>query len=143
VDNNIDTGNNARPGMQARAPTPVESLHDGEQRIAQGLRELQGLRQQGTADAEAQRQIQQLISEMQHVDLRRFPGNPQMVEHIRQQLLSDVDTLDLQLRRSLDEQQPGQIRSADPLAVPHGYEDAVADYFRRLSTVNTGNDRSN
>jgi len=143
VDNNIDTGNNARPGLHANAPGQVASLRDGEELIRQGLSELQRLRQQAPADAEAQRQIQQLISEMQHLDLRRFPGNPEMVEHIHQQLLSDVDTLELQLRRSLDEQQSGQIRSADPLAVPHGFEDAVAEYFRRLSTVGTVNNAVN
>jgi hypothetical protein len=137
VDNNIDTGGNARPGAHARTPAPSEvaSLRDGEQQIQQGLRELQALRQQGITDPAAQRQIQQLISAMQHLDLRRFPGNPEMVEHIHQQLLSDVDTLELQLRQSMDAQQPGQIRSSDPLSVPRGYEDAVAEYYRRLSAV--------
>jgi hypothetical protein len=142
VDNNIDTGGNARPGVQAHAPAQVASLRDGQQLIRQGLGELQGLRQQAGTDAEVQRQIQQLIAEMQHLDLRRFPGNPQMVEHIHQQLLSDIDTLELQLRQGLDAQPSDRIRSADPLAVPRGYEDAVADYFRRLSTVNTANDRT-
>jgi hypothetical protein len=66
-----------------------------------------------------------------------------MVEHIHQQLLSDIDTLELQLRQGLDAQQSGQIRSTDPLAVPRGYEDAVADYFRRLSSANTANDTHN
>jgi hypothetical protein len=37
------------------------------------------------------------------------------------------------LRRNLDDKRPGQIRSADAPAVPPGYKDAVADYFRRLS----------
>jgi HPt (histidine-containing phosphotransfer) domain-containing protein len=143
VDNNIDTGGNARPGVQAHAPAQVASLRDGQQLIRQGIGELQGLRAQAGTDADAQRQIQQLINEMQHVDLRRFPGNPQMVEHIHQQLLSDIDTLELQLRQGLDAQQSGQIRSTDPLAVPRGYEDAVADYFRRLSSANTANDTHN
>ena len=82
-----------------------------------------------------QRQIQELITAMEHLDLRRFPGNPAMVEELHQRLLSGVDTLELQLRRSLDDKRPGQIRSADSLAVPPGYKDAVADYFRRLSTT--------
>jgi hypothetical protein len=140
VDNNIDTGGNARPGAQAHAPAQVASLHDGQQLIRQGLGELQGLRAQAGTDPAAQRQIQQLIDEMQHLDLRRFPGNPQMVEHIHQQLLSDLDTLELQLRQGLDAQQSGQIRSVDPLSVPRGYEEAVADYYRRLSSVNTADD---
>ena len=138
ADNNIDTGDNARPGYRPAAPAQVASLRDGEELIQQGLGEIRGLSQLTTNDAEAQSQIRQLITDMQHLDVRRFPGNPTMVEHIRQQLLSDVDTLELQLRRNLDDQQPGQIHSADPLAVPRGYEDAVADYFRRLSSDPSG-----
>jgi hypothetical protein len=44
-----------------------------------------------------------------------------------------VDKLELQLRRELDDKEPGQIRSGDSLRVPSGYKDAVAEYFRRLS----------
>jgi hypothetical protein len=52
-----------------------------------------------------------------------------------------VDTLELQLRRNLDDKRPGQIRSADSLVVPPGYKDAVADYFRRLSMSTPAKDR--
>jgi hypothetical protein len=134
VDNNIDTGNNARSGGSSRAP--VDAPQPGPDRqalIEQGLGELHALHGQGMNDVQTEREIQQLISEMQHLDLRRFPGNPAMVEHIHQQLLSDVDTLELQLRRRLEEQQSDQIHGVDPLLIPHGYEAAVADYFRRLS----------
>jgi hypothetical protein len=88
-----------------------------------------------------QRQVQELITAMEHLDLRRFPGNPAMVEELHQRLLSGVDTLELQLRRNLDDTRPGQIRSADSLTVPPGYKDAVADYFRRLSTGTPAKDR--
>jgi len=33
----------------------------------------------------------------------------------------------------LDDKQPGQVRSGDIRSVPAGDEDAVADYYRRLS----------
>ena len=46
--------------------------------------------------------------------------------------MNDVDKLELQLRRQADEKS-GQIRSSDSAPVPSGYQDAVADYFRRLS----------
>ena len=71
---------------------------------------------------------------MEHLDLRRFPGNPAMVEELHQRLLSGIDTLELQLRRDLNEKQAGQIRNPDSLVVPPAYKDAVADYFRRLSS---------
>jgi hypothetical protein len=128
----LDTGNNARTGT-ARAPSQTAPAGDPEQSIQQGLSELNQLRRQTSNDPEMQRQIQELISEMEHLDLRRFPGNPAMVEELHQRLLSGLDTLELQLRRDQDNKRTGQIRSTDPNAVPPGYEDAVADYFRRLS----------
>ena len=79
---------------------------------------------------------------MEHLDLRRFPGNPAMVEELHQRLLSGLDTLELQVRRNLDDKGSAQIRGGDPLAVPPGYKDAVADYFRRLSAVTTGSERN-
>jgi hypothetical protein len=136
----LDTGNNARSGT-AKSPTQAAPAGDPEQSIQQGLSELNQLRRETSNDPEMQRQIQELISEMEHLDLRRFPGNPAMVEELHQRLLSGVDTLELQLRRNLDDKRPGQIRSADSLAVPPGYKDAVADYFRRLSTTTQAKDR--
>ncbi len=112
VVNNLDTGNNARGGVQAHAPSAASSLPDTQQLIEQGVGELQALRREAASDPQAQRQIQQLIGDMEHLDLRRFPGNPAMIEHIHQQLLSDVDSLELQLRRNLDAQQQGEIRAS-------------------------------
>ncbi|HMC67420.1 MAG TPA: hypothetical protein VKI65_20970, partial [Gemmataceae bacterium] len=130
----VDTGNNARSGT-ARAPSQLAPAGDPQQSIQQGLNELNQLRRQTSNDPEMQRQIQELINEMEHLDLRRFPGNPAMVEELHQRLLSGLDTLELQLRRDQDGKRTGQIRSTDPNAVPPGYEDAVADYFRRLSAA--------
>jgi hypothetical protein len=44
-----------------------------------------------------------------------------------------VDKLELQLRRELDDKETGQVRSGDSRPVPPGYEESVADYYRRLS----------
>src|SRR5205807_8777951 len=135
----FDTGDNARRGTPRGAPAPRSPAVDNQQMIQQGLSELNQLRREAPKDPELQRQIQELITAMEHLDLRRFPGIPAMVEELYQRLLGGVDTLELQLRRNLDDKRPGQTRSADPLAVPPGYKDAVADYFRRLSAV--GKDR--
>jgi hypothetical protein len=137
----IDTGNNARPGSPtapAGQPTPAG---DPQQIIQQGLNELNQLRRETSNDPEVQRQIQELITAMEHLDLRRFPGNPAMVEELHQRLLSGVDTLELRLRRDSDDKKPGQIRSTDSTVMPAGYKDAVADYFRRLSATTAGKDK--
>jgi hypothetical protein len=137
----FDTGNNARPGAPRGAPAQQTPAIDNQQAIQQGLSELTQLRREVANDPEMQRQVQELITAMEHLDLRRFPGNPAMVEELHQRLLSGVDTLELQLRRTLDDTRPGQIRSADSLVMPAGYKDAVADYFRRLSTITPARDR--
>ena len=49
-------------------------------------------------------------------------------------VLNDVDKLELQLRSKSDTaDQSGQVRSTDPMPVPAGYQDAVSEYFRKLS----------
>jgi len=68
---------------------------------------------------------------MQNLDPARFPGNPHMVEALHAQVLNDVDKLELQLRRSSG-QAADQVHSGNPATVPSGYQDAVADYYRRL-----------
>ena len=77
--------------------------------------------------------VQELIREVQRLGPGNFPGDPALVDQLRTQLLANVDKLELQLRRDLDAQQSGQIRSGDSYRVPEGYQDPVAEYFRRLS----------
>jgi len=97
------------------------------------LNELNQLRQAVPDDPETKREIQELIKEMQRLDPSRFPGNPALVEQLHTQVLAEVDKLDLELRRQLDAQQGGQVRSGDSRPAPPGYEDSVAEYYRRLS----------
>jgi hypothetical protein len=130
----FDTGNNARPGAPRGAPTPQPPAADTQQAIQQGVNELNQLRREFRNDPETERQIQEMIAAMEHLDLRRFPGNPQMVEELHQRLLSGIDTLELRLRRDLNGNRADQTQNPDPLVVPPGYKDAVADYFRRLSS---------
>jgi len=128
----VDTGNNSnlpQPVAPDNSPVPP----DPERVYQQGLGELNQLRQSVANDPETLREVQELIREMQRLDPSRFPGNPALVEQLHTQVLSDVNKLELQLRRQQDDKQSGQIRSSDPLPMPSGYQDAVAEYFRRLS----------
>jgi hypothetical protein len=106
---------------------------DPERVFRQSLSDLDQLRQSVANDPETLRDVQELIREMQRLDPSRFPGNPALVEQLHTQVLSDVEKLELQLRRQQDDRQSGQIRSGDPQPMPSGYQDAVAEYFRRLS----------
>jgi hypothetical protein len=129
---NYDTGNNSNL-PQPVAPDNSIVASDPERAIQQGVNELNQLQQSAQNDPEAIREIQDLIREMQQLDPKRFPGNPALVEQLHTQVLSDVDKLELQLRRTQGDKDAGQVRSSDPVQVPSGYQDAVAEYFRRLS----------
>jgi hypothetical protein len=131
--NNINTGNNhfdrnGRAAAPDNSPVPA----DPERTYQQGLAELGQLHHLAQNDPAALKQIQELAREMQRLDPRRFPGNPIMVEQLHAEVLSGVDKLELQLRHDSDGEAPGQVRTTKEPQIPPGYEEAVADYYRRL-----------
>lgn len=126
-----DTGGTWAPGRETQ---PVPSTPEEIQRAYQeAMRELNALRQNFQGQPAPLADLQELIREMQRLDPSRFPGNPAMLEELHDQVLTSVDKLELRLRRQEDDNDAGQIRSGDSLPVPAGYQDSVADYFRRLS----------
>jgi hypothetical protein len=127
-----DTGNTRISG-QAVAPQQGPNPADTQRQIDQGLNLLNQVRAVVQDSPEARQQLQSLIDQMRNLDPSRFPGNPALVEQMHQQLFSGLDALELQLRRQLDESQGGTIRISDPTEVPAGYQDSVAQYYRKLS----------
>ena len=115
------------------APQQGPNPADTQREIDQGLKFLNQVRSVVQDSSEAKQQLQTLIDQMRNLDPSRFPGNPALVEQMRQQLVSGVDALELQLRRQLDEDRGGTIRNTDPTKVPAGYQDSVAEYYRKLS----------
>ena len=129
---NYDTGNTRITGRAVtpqRGPNPADTQRE----IEQGLNLLNGVRSVAQDSPEARQQLRTLIDQMRSLDPSRFPGNPALVEQMRQQLTSGVDALELQLRRQLEESHGGTIRNTDPAKVPAGYQDSVAEYYRKLS----------
>jgi hypothetical protein len=136
---NLDTGNNTPRGgppvQPDNSPVPPQRAYDDT------LRDLNQLRQSVREDPESAKEVQELIQEMEKLDPSRFPGNPALVEQLHSQVLADVDKLELQLRRQLDDKDAGQVRSGDTKTVPQGYEESVAEYYRRLSKNNGNNNK--
>src|SRR6185437_6988321 len=131
---NVDTGGQQFTGTRdPNAPRVGQNPADRQHVIDQGLGELSQLRQEAKGNPQAQKDIDQLQQEMQKLDPSRFPGNPQMVEALHAKVLNDVDKLELELRRDPNQPQSGEARTTTPAAVPPGYEDSVAEYYRRLS----------
>jgi hypothetical protein len=127
----LDTGNTRITG-RAVAPYQGPTPADAQRQIDQGLDLLNQIRAAVEDSPESKRDLQNLINEMRNLDPKRFPGNPALVEQIHQQLVSGLDALELQLRWQLDHNR-GMIRNADPTKVPPGYQDSVAEYYRKLS----------
>jgi len=122
------------PNIGGMAP----GVEGAERGFREGLRDLQQLRQEmrgqsGIASPEFQRDVDQLIRDMQQIDPSRFPGNPQLLDKMRSAVLPAIEQLELQLRRQLDQQNAGQVRTGQGGKIPSGYSEAVAEYYRRLS----------
>ncbi len=129
---NINTGNNRYgQGHQRAVPTDASgNPADTERAFEQGMRELNHLRQMVHDDPEAAKAVQELSRQMQQLDPNRFLGNPAMVEQMHREMLSSLDRIELQLQR---EGPSTDARAGKPSSVPAGYQDSVADYYRRLS----------
>jgi hypothetical protein len=131
---NINTGNNSygSPGHVQPAPTDASgNPADTEREFAQRMRELNELRSMVGGDPQIAKDVAELTRQMQNLDPKRFPGNPAMVEQMHREVLGAVDKLELQLQRQSLSSSP---RGGKPDPVPAGYQDSVADYYRRLST---------
>ncbi len=130
--NNINTGNN-RYGSASPRPAPTDASGnpaDAEKDFRSGMHELNQLRGMVKDDPQAAKEIAELTRQMQHLDPSRFPGNPAMVEQMHQDVLSSINRLELQLQH--DGVAPGA-RTKKPDSIPAGYQDSVAEYYRRLS----------
>jgi hypothetical protein len=122
-----------RTGGGTAEPRQGPNPADTQKQIEQGLNLLAQVRSAVQDSPEAKQQLQALIDQMRNLDPKRFALDPKQVDQMHQQLVSEVDALELQLRRQLDENQGGTIRNADPTKVPAGYQASVAEYYRKLS----------
>lgn len=95
----------------------------------EALQQLAILRQQLANNPDLGRQVSDLYREVQGWHL----SGPELEERLRRQVLPNIEQLELMLRRQLDEQKSGQVRSGASDPVPAGYADPVAEYYKKLS----------
>jgi hypothetical protein len=130
--NNINTGNKRYvPGRSQ--PAPMDALGnpaDAERTYQQEMQELNRLSHMVQSDPQTAKEVAELTRQMQHLDPSRFPGNPAIVEQMHREVLSSVDRLELQLERNGIS---SDARTGRPNDVPAGYDDAVSEYYKRLS----------
>jgi hypothetical protein len=100
--------------------------------IREGVRNLTQLPLEGNRDIA--RDIQALARQWQTLETQRMAGgSPLLDDRIKNQLLGEIEQIELQLRRLVEDKQGGNVRSGASQPVPPGYADAVAEYFRKLS----------
>jgi hypothetical protein len=130
--NNVNTGNNryGQHGQSSTSPDAPGFPVDTDQMYQQGMRDLSQLRHLIQSDPQAAKDVAELARQMQQLDPSRFPGNPAMVEQMHREVLSSVDRLELQLQH---DGMSTDARTGKPYAVPAGYQNSVAEYYRRLS----------
>jgi hypothetical protein len=100
---------------------------------AGALRTLSELRQGLRDDPGSAREVDQVIRDIQGLGRKAVANDSVLEERVRSEVLPAIEQLELQLRRKLDEQQTGQVRSGAGERIPQGYTESVAEYFRRLS----------
>jgi hypothetical protein len=70
---------------------------------------------------------------MQRLNPFAYGNDPELLSRIQAAMLGDVQQVEMELRRKVDEANGGNIRSAGQEVITPGYEDAVAEYRRKLS----------
>ena len=129
---NINTGNNTyAPGRRSQAPGDSSgNPRDNEQNYRQQMRDLSRLGDMVQGDPDVSREVRDLTKQMQGLDPKRFPGNPEIVEQMHREMINSIDRIELQLRRS---DPLAEARAGRPDTIPQGYQESVAEYYRRLS----------
>ncbi len=106
---------------------------DFEQTYRDAMQSLGQLQQQLQNDPAATRDIGGMMRDLRQFDPFAYSNDPLLAERI-QAALAGVEQVEMELRRKVDESSGGgSVRSPGSEPVPQGYQDAVADYFRRLS----------
>jgi hypothetical protein len=103
-----------------------------ERAYRESMRDLGRLRENLGDNPDISRDVQDLMRDMQRIDPRRFGQEPLLMERINAQIAS-LEQIELQLRRKVEEQNGGNVRSGASEQAPPGYANSIAEYFRKLS----------
>lgn len=106
-------------------PQPSQAEQDG---VMQGFSRL---RRMARGQASVEQQLDQVWGALGRMNWRG--DQEELAARLGRTVLPGLEQVEAELRRKLDEQTGGQIRTSAPDAAPQGYADAAADYFRRLS----------
>ncbi len=100
-----------------------------EQGYRESLQDMSQLRDFIRTHPEYSNEVLQLL----HAASQAYVNDAELSQRIGREVIPQMERLELELRRQLDEKNSDQVRSAGSEHVPAGYSDAIAEYFRKLS----------
>jgi hypothetical protein len=108
---------------------------DFQNNYTQTLQTLRQLEQQTQgSDPAMVKDLQNLIRDMQRLNPNTYANDPLLAERIQATLMGGVQQVEMELRRKVEDANGnGSVRSPGGEKVPQGYQDKVADYYRKLS----------
>jgi hypothetical protein len=105
---------------------------DPSQAVRDAARQLAEMRQFFRDDPEVRQQIQDLEAEIRKLTFGDT-ATALLAERLNRTILPQLETLEVQLRRQIAEEQSGQVRNAGTDRVPAGFAEQVAEYWRKLN----------
>jgi hypothetical protein len=109
------------------------SAADAERALREGVRDLGELRQMMKDNPDLARELGDTYRSIQRLNGGAIGNDAELEDRLRRTVLPNIESIETQLRRQLEEERGGQVRSAATERAPDGYADKVAEYFRRLS----------
>jgi hypothetical protein len=134
---NWNGGNYLGPNGRLNPQSP-----DYQTQYRQTLQSLQQLQQGLKGDPAMQKDITQLMQQMRELDPVAYGNDPVLAERIQAAIVANVEQVEMELRRKVEDTNGGNIRSPGSEKVPPGYSEATAEYFKKLSkSTTTGKDK--
>jgi uncharacterized protein DUF4175 len=128
-------GGYGRFGPEGMYDTPLDRPVDPNETARNAARDLNDMRQLFKDNPDIQKEISQVEHELQKLTIGEI-ATPELQQRLNREILPNLQALEVKLRREVEEQGGGQVKSGATDKVPAGFSDAVAEYFRKLSKGN-------
>jgi len=114
---------------------------DYQAQYRQTMQSLNQLQQQFRNDPDTSKAIAGLMQQMRQLDPFANSNDPLLAQRIQSAqaaVMANVEQVEMELRRKVEDTTGGNIRSPGNEKVPPGYSDATREYFKKLSATTAG-----
>ncbi|HTB10261.1 MAG TPA: hypothetical protein VK752_01750 [Bryobacteraceae bacterium] len=124
-----------RFGPEGMYDAPLDRPVDPNEAVRLAARDLNEMRQLFKDNPDVQKQIGEVEHDLQKLTVGDI-ATAELQQRLNREVLPNLQALEVKLRREVEEQGGGQVKSGATDKVPPGFSDAVAEYFRKLSKGN-------